>query len=280
MRADLHLHSTCSDGSLPVPEVIALARDRDLAVIGITDHDTVSHFALVNEHGPGSGLTVVPGVEFSTRLAEYELHLIGYCVNELDPELVTHLEKVRRKRLERAREILERLAARNVCIPPEELDRIPANRTIGRVLIAHLIYNYGYVRSPDEAFNIYIGRNGSAYVPYAPADAREVVELIARTGGVSVFAHPSQEELAAAADTLCEAGLQGIEAWRPRVYRATLRAIKAKADEKKLILTGGSDWHYEGGYYSLGDFHIDTRLLGEFFELAGIFPKSPHHQLD
>ena len=270
MRADLHLHSTCSDGSLPVQEVIALARQRELAIIAIADHDTVSHFPLVKAHGPASGLTVVPGVEFSTRFGEYELHILGYGVDSGNPELKAHLEGVRRKRLERAREILARLDARNVRIPPEELDQIPADRTIGRVLIAQLIYNYGYVRTLDEAFNIYIGRNGSAYVPYSPADAREVVELIARTGGVSVFAHPSQEELEAAADRLCEAGLQGLEAWRPGVYRATLNSIKAKARQHGLVLTGGSDWHYEGGRYSLGGFHIDTRLLAGFFELAGI----------
>jgi predicted metal-dependent phosphoesterase TrpH len=277
LRVDLHVHSTYSDGKMNVSELIPLALSRGIDILGITDHDTVDQYtesmAVAGEHG----LTVICGTEFSTRLGPRELHILGYGLDPTDQRLRDHIEGVRARRKERAHEIISRLNERNVQIPHDELEEVPHQKTIGRVLIADLIYNYGYVRSLEEAFDIYLGDNGSAFVPYSPADALEVVEMIGELGGVSVLAHPSREEVEDSVDPLCEAGLQGIELWRPGVYRTTANAIRAKGRERKLVFTGGSDWHYEGGRFNLGDFHISSSRLAPFFELLGLKPGKIKH---
>jgi len=267
MRADLHLHSSYSDGSLPPSEILPLASSRGLSLIAITDHDTVEHFPeSLTESGKNS-LKVLPGVEFSTIFQDSELHILGYAVDHRLPELRAHLEKVRSRRLERARVILERLAGRNVHIPISELDFYPADRTIGRMVIARLMYHYGYVRTLDEAFDNYLGANGSAFVAYRPADAREVLDLIRRSGGISVLAHPSREDVENAVPALREAGLDGIEAWRPILNRSLAALVREKAQHFGLVLTGGSDWHYDGGRLSLGAFHVSRARLAPFLEL-------------
>lgn len=272
LKADLHLHSAYSDGKMSVTDLVPLAAERGLNILGITDHDTVDHYkdslAAAAEHG----VTMICGTEFSTRLAERELHILGFGLDPTEPRLRRHIEGVRLRRKERAHEILSRLNERNVHIPHEELDEVPRHKTIGRVLIADLIYNYGYVRSLDEAFDVYLGDNGSAFVPYSPADALEVIELIRELGGVSALAHPSREEVEQCVDPLCEAGMHGIELWRPGVYRTTANAIRAKANQRKLIFTGGSDWHYEGGRFKLGEFHINSSRLTPLFDMLGVTP--------
>ena len=269
MRADLHLHSTYSDGSLPPSEIISLASARGLSLVGITDHDTVEHFPEALAESAKNSVKVLPGVEFSTILQDRELHILGYAVDHRRPELRSHLEKVRSRRLERARIILERLAGRNVHIPAAELDSYPADRTIGRMVIARLMYHYGYVRNVDEAFDNYLGSNAPAFVAYKPADAREVLELIRRSGGVSVLAHPSREDAEKALPHLHEAGLDGIETWRPILNRSLAALIRDKAQLFGLVQTGGSDWHYDGGRLSLGAFHVNRARLAPFLELLG-----------
>ncbi len=272
LKADLHLHSTYSDGKLSVTDLVPLAARRGLNILAITDHDTVDHYPDSLASAAGNGITMICGTEFSTRLGERELHILGYGLDPTEPRLIRHLESVRRRRKERAHEILSRLNERNVRIPHDELEAVPHHKTIGRVLIADLIYNYGYVRSLDEAFDVYLGDNGSAFVPYSPADALKVIQLIRELGGVSALAHPSREEVEQCVDPLCEAGMHGIELWRPGVYRPTANAIRGKAHQHKLIFTGGSDWHYEGGRLNLGDFHINSSRLAPLFEMLGVTP--------
>ena len=255
-----------------VSELIPLAASRGIQVLGIADHDTVDHYSESNEVGGRNGMAVICGTEFSTRLGERELHILGYGLDPTNKRLIEHIEGVRMRRKERAHEIINLLNDRNVRIPHDELEQVPRQKTIGRVLIADLIYNYGYVRSIDEAFDIYLGDNGSAFVPYSPADALEVVKMIGELGGVSVLAHPSRDEVEDSVDPLCEAGLQGIELWRPGVYRSTANAIRVKGRQRNLVFTGGSDWHYEGGRFNLGDFHIGSTRLAPFFELLGFKP--------
>jgi len=256
-----------------VADLIPLAAERGLDVLGIADHDTVDHYAESIAVGAEAGLDVICGTEFSTRLGPRELHILGYGLDPTNSRLTEHIDGVRQRRKERAHEIISRLNERNVRIPHDELDEVPRQKTIGRVLIADLIYNYGYVRSLEEAFDIYLGDNGSAFVPYSPADALEVVRMIGELGGVSVLAHPSRDEVEDSVDPLCKAGLMGIELWRPGVYRSTANAIRDKGRRKGLVFTGGSDWHYEGGRFALGDFHIGSTRLAPFFELLGFKPE-------
>ncbi len=266
MFADLHIHSTYSDGSLAPGEIITRAEQKKFSVISITDHDTTSHIAEATREAGKSKVTLIPGIEFSTLALGQEVHVLGYTLDQGNSSLARHLERVQGRRAERARRILERLESRNVRIPLDELDLIPQNMTVGRVFIARLLVNHGYVRTISEAFDRYIGNYGSAFVPYELTDAREVVALIRECRGISVLAHPSLQELESQGPLLREAGLEGVEAYRPGLTGAESQMIADKGVKMGLFLTGGSDWHFDGGRLNLGDFYVETRLIKDFLD--------------
>ncbi|HUU28001.1 MAG TPA: PHP domain-containing protein [archaeon] len=270
MRVDLHIHSTCSDGCLKPGEIISLAARKGLSVISIADHDTVNHFEESKREAEKRQLALIPAVEFSAFVSGQEVHILGYAPDQMNANLTRHLDQVRSRRTERAHRILERLGSHNIHIPHSELDLIPQKTTIGRLIIARLLLKHGYVRSINEAFDRYLGNRGSAFVPYEPADAIEVIALIRECGGISVFAHPSLQELENPGPVLCEAGLEGVEAYRPGLTENESLMVVKKADELGLLLTGGSDWHCEGGRFNLGDFFVDSGRIKDFLELAGV----------
>lgn len=267
MRADLHIHTKYSDGALWPREIIPLATRAGLAIIGLTDHDTADHFPESEEEGRKTDITVIPGIEFSTQAMDREIHIIGYALDCRDPALLSHLKLVRGRRTERAHLILKRLADQNVHIPAEELARLPSETIPGRVIIARLLIEYNYAGTINEAFDRYLNEKGRAFVPYELTDIREVIALINQCGGASVFAHPSLQELESIGPMLKEAGLEGVEAWRPGFTGRETRLIVQQASGLGLFLTGGSDWHFKENRFKLGDFYVKTSRIETFLDL-------------
>ena len=268
MRADLHIHSHYSDGSSSPAEIFSVAEKSGLGIVSITDHDTVDQIQPSREQAAKYGIDFIPGVEFSTSLGSRDVHVLGYALDAEDPGLLKYLDKVRLRRIERAHQILELLRRQDIVIPLEEIDRIPEQRTVGRPLIADLMMKYNYVSTMEEAFVRYLRTGASAFVSYKMADPQEVIELIANCGGISVLAHPSLEEFEAVVPSLSQAGLQGVEAFRPRISDSDSNSIAVRARNLGLTLTGGSDWHFDTRLLKLGDYSVDRDKIGAFLELV------------
>ncbi|MBN2288572.1 MAG: PHP domain-containing protein [Candidatus Glassbacteria bacterium] len=267
MRADLHIHSNYSDGSFSPEEIFSRAVGKGLGIISITDHDTVDHIQPSLEQADKTGVVYIPGVEFSASTVDRDVHLLGYALDHLHHGLLEYLDLVRKRRVERAHQILELLRRQDIVIPPGELDSLPGRRIISRPLIAQLMIKYKYVGTLEEAFVRYLRPGTPAYVPYKLADPGEVVGLITDCGGISVLAHPSAEEFETLAPGLCRAGLQGVEVFRPRLGESESRLIADGAQARGLVLTGGSDWHFDTGALKLGDFFIEEERIRPFLEL-------------
>jgi len=245
MKADLHLHTTASDGRLSPEDVVRTAAHLGLAVISITDHDSLDGIAIaLKAAGQYPSLTVIPGVEVSTDVPHGEVHVLGYFVDHTNPELIIKLAAFRNSRKVRAQRMIEKLATMGVHIDWPRVQDIAGTGSVGRPHIAQAMLEKGYIPSLKEAFNKYIGREAPAYVEREKMTPEEVVELITQVGGLAVLAHPAQiDDLEHLIPRLQRVGLVGVEAYYNSYPPKTIQYLASVAHKHALVATGGSDFH-------------------------------------
>jgi len=255
VRADLHSHSTASDGTSTPAEVMRRARAAGLDVIALTDHDTVAGHHEARTALP-PGLTLVPGMELSCRQDGHSVHLLGYLFDPADPELAAETARIRESRVRRAEAMVERLAELGVPVTWEQVRAIAGDGVVGRPHLARAMVEAGVIESPNQAFGPdWIGEGGRAYVSRYALDPARAIALVRSAGGVSVLAHPRArgwevpDEVIAA---LAAAGLAGIEVWHPDQDQAQRTALQDLAARLNLVASGGSDDHGELTGYRLG----------------------------
>jgi 3',5'-nucleoside bisphosphate phosphatase len=272
VRADLHSHSTASDGTSAPAEVMRQARQAGLDVIALTDHDTVAGHRPARAALP-AGLTLVPGMELSCRLDGHSVHMLAYLFDPAEPQLAAQCQAIRESREGRARAIVRRLAELGTGVSWEQVAAIAGDGVIGRPHIARAMVAAGVITDPQEAFGPeWIGPGGRAHVTRYALDPVRAIGLIRAAGGVSVLAHPRgsirgwmiPDEVIM---DLAAAGLTGIEVRHPdqdhseRAHLATLAATLG------LVASGGSDDHGELTGYRIGSQTIGTgayqRLLDQ-----------------
>jgi predicted metal-dependent phosphoesterase TrpH len=214
-RADLHIHTTHSDGALTARAIVGHARRSGLTTISITDHDSTGAIDEAIAAGRDCGVAVIPGVELSTSLDGQDVHLLGYFIDHTHSGVQAHLEVLRRERLRRAERIVGRLNALNVPLPFEAVLDQAGHGSIGRPHIAHAMVELGLTQSYHEAFLKYIGAGRPAYEQHAKMTPSEAVVLIAAAGGLSFIAHPGASLTDDMLRTLIADGVDGIETVHP-----------------------------------------------------------------
>jgi predicted metal-dependent phosphoesterase TrpH len=243
LKADLHLHTTASDGQLTPGELVAFACGVRLDIIAITDHDTTDGIVEA-QAAAGSSLTVLPGIELSAEENGLDVHMLGYLIDVQDAAFQARLAAFRDDRVSRAHRIVERLAELNVPVEWERVQAIAGAGSIGRPHIARAMIEAGHVATIADAFDRYLRTGGPAYVSRQRLSPEEAVDMIHRAGGVAVIAHPGLvRDYLAIVERLVPAGLDGLEIYHPKNtmnIRDNLRGLAARYD---LIVTGGSDFH-------------------------------------
>jgi predicted metal-dependent phosphoesterase TrpH len=254
MRADLHVHSSASDGTEPPAEVMRRAAAAGLDAVALTDHDTVAGHAEARQAlaGPlipaASPLTLLPGMELSCRLDGRSLHLLAYLFDPGHPDLAAELSRIRDDRVLRARAMVRRLADLGVDITWDQVAAIAGPAVVGRPHIARAMAASGAIASPGEAFTRdWIADGGRAYVGRYALDPVRAIGLVRGAGGVAVLAHPragrdtlvSDEQIAG----LAAAGLAGVEVFHPDQSDTERAGLLALATDLGLVATGGSDDH-------------------------------------
>ncbi|MDM8000990.1 MAG: PHP domain-containing protein [Dehalococcoidia bacterium] len=245
MKFDLHLHSTASDGRLSPEELVRSAARLGLAVMSITDHDSIDGIAAAlkaAEEYPS--LQVIPGVECSTDVPRGEVHVLGYFIDYTNAELASKLASFRNSRKTRALKMIDKLAGMGISIEWKRVAEIAGAGSVGRPHIAQAMLEKGYVPSIREAFNRYIGREAPAYVEREKMTPAEVVELITHARGLPVLAHPADiEDLDHLIPLLQRVGLVGLEVYYNNYPRETIQHLASMAHKHALVATGGSDFH-------------------------------------
>ncbi|MGI8484931.1 MAG: PHP domain-containing protein [Thermomicrobiales bacterium] len=243
-HVDLHTHTTASDGLLAPADLVSLACQRGLSVLGITDHDTIDGLpeALATAHD--AGLTVVPGVELSTSIGSHEVHILGYFVDLGDPGFLASLTELAGARRRRIVLMVERLNELGYPIAIEPILAQAESGTIGRPHVARALMDLGVVDTVGEAFERLLKPGKPGWVPRERFSPEDAIALILANGAIPVLAHPfTTGDVGATLTRLVPAGLRGLEVYYGE-YSPTQRAeLLATAQRWQLIPTGGSDYH-------------------------------------
>lgn len=245
-RADLHVHTTASDGEYTPSQVAALAHEAGLAAVAITDHDTLAGVAEACEAAKSLGgkpLEVVSGVEISTHFDGREFHLLGYYVSTDHAELAEALRRVCERRRERFFDFIAKLAANGTVIPPDRAALV-ADRTasLGRRHVAGLLVACGFTGNINGAFYRYLHPIRAAVVPKVTLPIEGAIRLVREAGGAASLAHPpdlTDEQF----ERLRAAGLDGIESEYPFGRSSPGGRLRAVAARFGFVRTGGSDCH-------------------------------------
>jgi 3',5'-nucleoside bisphosphate phosphatase len=267
---DLHMHSTFSDGALQVRDLIDLCQAQGLSAISITDHDNIDSFEEGREYAQAKGIEYIPGVEISSSIDGSDIHILGYLFDPTHLKLNRTLVDLRARRVDRARQIVDRLEGKGVSL---NYDRVVARAhggSVGRAHIAAQLLEEEFVVTFQDAFNKYLGNESELMadldtVKLSPAEA---ISLIREAGGVPVMAHPSKTNRDDLLEKLVEAGLMGIETYCHGQTQSSYQRYKNFAQKHDLICTGGADFHVKrpDGRNSPGSLRIPYKVLSSMKE--------------
>jgi predicted metal-dependent phosphoesterase TrpH len=263
-RADLHIHSYFSDGTNSPEEILYLAKNINLSGISITDHDTIDAYTDdLFKLAKSLNIRLIPGVEVSSELNDINVHILGYNFDLSSQKFRDFLKEIQKKRKLRNTQILQKLKEKNIDISEKELYEFATKKNIaqtiiGRVHIARLMYEKGYVPSMQKAFDYYIEDNGPCYVKGYKFSPKQVIDQIQLAKGKAVLAHPNFIKNKIVINKLLELNFDGLEAYYAKLQPSQEKKWVEVAKRHGLIITGGSDYHGEiRPYITLGCSWVD-----------------------
>ena len=252
MRIDLHTHSRVSDGTQSPEELVHAAAEAGLDVLGLTDHDTAEGWAEAETAAREAGISLVKGMEISTRHGRRSVHLLAYLPDPGHPRLRAELARIADGRTTRVPAMVELLRAQGIDITEDDVRRATGSSvSSGRPHVADALVTLGVVPDRTAAFDRYLGWGRPAHVDRYAAPLTDAIVAIAEAGGVSVVAHPwgrgglGRPDEAAFAE-LRDLGLSGIEVDHQDHDAATRDRLRAIARNLGLVVTGSSDYHGTG----------------------------------
>lgn len=246
MKVDLHIHTSFSDGVFSPEKIVDTARDAELGAIAITDHDNVLSYKIAKEYANNKSPEILPGVEINTIYKGYEVHILGYFMDLNDSDFQKLIKSQQQARIKQTKEIIALLNKRaGIKITFDSIiNQVAPGGSIGRPHIAKAITNVGGTSSVIEAYNKYINDDSNVYVQRKTVTPFEAVEVIYEAGGIPVFAHPYDVDIAEQLiKEMINFGLRGIEAYHRKHSPAIIEYFSTLAEKYGLIITGGSDFH-------------------------------------
>jgi predicted metal-dependent phosphoesterase TrpH len=242
MKADMHIHTTFSDGELTPQQVSQKAESAGLDAFAITDHDECRGFAEI-EHT--HGIKAIGGIELAAQL-NGEVHVLGLNIDCNNEALIAHVKKAANSRLDRAYEIIERLSRDGMTVSMDEVKEACGGDVIGRPHIASVLVKKGFAASVADAFDRYLSSHAPYYVPQKKITVVRAAELILAAGGKPVLAHPgllSGSQLNSLMPRIKEMGFWGVEAYHPAHTDGQCIEYESAARQMGLFVTAGSDFH-------------------------------------
>ena len=259
-KIDLHMHSKVSDGTDSPEDLVEKVREAGFSTFAVTDHDTLESIPMIRAAIKEGDPRYICGVEFSCKDEQGRYHILG-CGFDPDSsaihDIVSAGHDYRIKKFLARVDILEQ--KHSITFPSEEIEGLLALGNPGRLHLANLMIDHGYVSSRGEAFDRYLNNLHVEGLYFPPEDA---IRHILAAGGVPVMAHPVYgsggeevfgHDLERRVIRLKDAGLCGLEAFYSR-YTPELRdMVLDLADKYDLFATAGSDYHGAHKKVALGD---------------------------
>lgn len=261
--ADLHVHTSYSDSTFSPEEVVACAKEKNLAAIAICDHDSVNGIEPCMALASKVNVEIIPGIEMSAEKVDAEIHILGYCFDWKRDWFREKLKEIQASRVERVYKIVEKLKAFNIMIDAKDVFRLAGNNaSVGRLHIAQAMLETGAVKNMWEVFDKYIGFLKPCYVPYTKFSPEEAIQMILRVGGVPVLAHPDLMGHDEYIEEFVSYGLKGIEVYHTDHRQSVSMRYEEIAKRLGLVMTGGSDCHGLGkGRILMGTTRVPYELV-------------------
>ena len=262
-RADLHCHSTCSDGTKTPYELLQHAASLHLKAISITDHDSLKAYEPSTwNQAQLLNLYLLPGIELSAQYQARSVHILGYAfVPSIELLELCDFHRIRRKK--RVEAMLVHLQRNNVQlhIDPTWYD---TNHCIGRVHIAQQLIQQGYATSIQQAFDRYLVEGTIGYEATQVPSVEETIAIIHRAGGKAILAHPHLFHNTTIVSQLLAFPFDGVECfpW----YQGKIKSIIYAYQKKGALLTAGSDYHGNEGRDVLGSTTVNEATFFQLYE--------------
>ena len=251
---DLHVHTTASDGQYSPTDIIGKAKEKNIKIIAITDHDTVSGLEEGKIAAKKADITLVPGIELNIKAAPLningEFHLLGLGLKNVSSSLTDLIEEIINNRLERNQEIIKKIQADGFDLTLEEMEADFPNTVLGRPHFAAELVKKKIVKTRQVAFDKYLAKGRPWYVTRIGADLDDAIEAIKDSGGVPVIAHPmslylSWGKLPDVLQDFYKRGVQGLEAFHPGARVTECLRLEELGRKIGYFITAGSDFHGE-----------------------------------
>lgn len=282
-KIDLQIHTTASDGKSSPSEIIRLAINKGMKAIAITDHDTISGLREAMEYKKDKNIELVSGIELSCHEDFYQktIDVLGLFIDYKNKELKEFIKKSQDDRIEEKKEIIKKLNNLGYKITFDELIQ-ESGESLGRPIIGRiLVRKYPEEFSTvDDVFQKLIGEGKPAFVPRPKVSMKKAVEIIKRAEGISILAHPGRygnsfKEIIIKFE---QDGGDGIECDYP--YEKIIgisdninKRLRKIAEEKDLLISGGSDFHDLERGSEMGDCGLTDEEFYKLKQAATIFKK-------
>jgi hypothetical protein len=277
MKADLHVHSSASDGTVTPGEVVELAAGSGVTHLALADHDTVEGIPEAAEAARHAGIVLIPAVELSsTTVDRRDVHILGYFIDAGHPILKDRLAELRVARRSRAVAILESLVNAGIQLDLSEVLDHAGEGSVGRAHVARALVDAGYASSVPEAFKRLLGRGGPHYVPKVVQSPTEAMALIHAAGGLAFLAHPGVCDMGDTLVSLVSEGLDGVEVYHSDHTAEQCAHFSALAETYGLLVSGGSDFHGpEGPNPAIGSISLPRRDLERLMRAGMLHSRAP-----
>lgn len=264
IHADLHTHTTCSDGLLSPMELVNKAIGRGLKALAITDHDTMEAHRILATSTVPSGIFIVPGIELSCVENGREVHVLGYFLDSENPDIIKHEAFARTDRMRRAQDMVSQLRKAGVNITMDEVIEQAKGALITRPHVAAVMVRKGFVANMSTAFEKWLEKGRVGYAERTIFSIRDAVTMVRLAGGVSIVAHPGrtyQDPRLFLA--LLSLGIDGIEVYHPSHWNVTREYYRMLTVQHHLLLSGGSDYHGSRDYdeQNFGTYGVSEDVL-------------------
>ncbi|WP_287478532.1 PHP domain-containing protein [Anaerostipes sp.] len=243
---DLHIHSTCSDGTLSPAQIVSQAESLGLYGFSLTDHDTTEGIPSILALNPR--IHFIPGIEISCDISGREIHVLGYGIDCASKTLNDRLTAIREGRMNRNLKMISLFQKDGYPVTLEKLQGKHPDTVITRAHFARVLQEEGICKTKDEAFRKYLGETCKYFVPKPFLAPEETLSLIRAAGGIPVLAHPfqyhySNKELRHLIEYLKDNGLLGLEVYHSTHHIGQITRLREWAKQYSLLETGGSDFH-------------------------------------
>ena len=265
MKADLHVHSNCSDGSNNVKELLEIIDESNIDVFALTDHDTIDGCIEILQDPPKG---FIPSIELTCLCGNIKCHILGYNIDIHNKELNNLIKKgkiLRHQKLETRIKYLKDV--HNIELSKEELDWLYSRKSVVKTHLANIIVNRKLAKNNIEAMQKYLD---GCKCPNTRFDGQEAINTIINAGGIPIWAHPlggegekhiSEEEFIPKLNQMIKFGIKGLECYYSRYDFNEIKILIKHAKANNLLIAGGSDYHGTNKDIPIGKLNTDQKAV-------------------